>query len=502
MFGRTFLQKEKTFEKSSISYEISEFRVTESSKIFYADIALIHGKTGMIFAEYEIHLVYKVDQKMTIQEINLSLLHRAFVTEQDKYLYNAEGKRTNKYLGYVFMKNAPLKLVSESAKNFMRNCLFMGGDHDCSESKWMDEFERGRSVKDSYSYVPRGERKAEETLEQYRFKEVPEPPRRYQKIVGKVLNEDMITGMKKRESLCMNCGRVFHDEVKYDWGEVVCPYCGCRSQYQKSLHGLNRKICFLSQEGENTLFIRTVGYRYSFGEEWEVSIEDREEYRCILTFGGEKGEEIHFLANEGYDSPCWVEKEKYWSQKFRDQIEELSFIGEMPLLKYSALQEYLKQESPGTSYGALQLHSLISFIRFEKKYPVVKQICRRGIVPALEQELQYLTETSEFRYMDLTQQKVCNALKLSEHFTKMLIAHSGGGRTLIDLQRLYALDPNMRPEDYEWIVQYNVDIGSIERVFQETPMTIMRMCVYLENVRINQRRKVCGYVERRTKISA
>ena len=89
MFGRTFLQKEKTFEKSSISYEISEFRVTKSSKIFYADIALIHGKTGMIFAEYEIHLVYKVDQKMTIQEINLSLLHRAFVTERDKYLYNA-----------------------------------------------------------------------------------------------------------------------------------------------------------------------------------------------------------------------------------------------------------------------------------------------------------------------------------------------------------------------------------------------------------------------------
>ncbi|HIS69761.1 MAG TPA: PcfJ domain-containing protein [Candidatus Gallacutalibacter stercoravium] len=164
----------------------------------------------------------------------------------------------------------------------------------------------------------------------------------------------------------------------------------------------------------------------------------------------------------------------------------MSFIGEMPLLKYSALQEYLKQESPGTSYGALQLHSLITFIRFEKKYPVVEQICRRGIVSALAEELQYLSERNEFQRMDLTQQKVCNALKLSEHFTKMLIAHGGWKGTLIDLQRLYALDPNMRPEDYEWIVQHNIDIGSIERVFQETPMTIMRMCAYLENVRINQ----------------
>lgn len=36
------------------------------------------------------------------------------------------------------------------------------------------------------------------------------------------------------------------------------------------------------------------------------------------------------------------------------------------------------------------------------------------------------------------------------------------------------------------VVQHNIDIGSIERVFQETPMTIMRMCAYLENVRINQ----------------
>lgn len=487
MFGRIPLQKEKRFEKSSVSYEISEFRVTESSKIFYADTALIHGEQGMIFAEYEIHLVYKVDPKMTMQEINLSLLHRAFVTERDKYLYNAAGKRTNKYLKNVFMQDRPMTIVSENAKNFMRNCLFMGGDHNCSESIWMDEFEKGRSVKDSYSYVPRGERKAGETLNQYHFKKVPEPPREYQKIVGKVLNEDLITGMKKRESLCMNCGRVFRDEVKYDWGEVVCPYCGCRSQYQKSLHGLNRKICFLSQEGENTLFIRTVGYQYSFGDEWEVSVEDREEYRCILTFGGEKGEEIHFLVNEGYaTNPVWVEKEKYWSQKFRDRIEELSFIGEMPLLKYSALQEYLKQESPGTSYGALQLHSLITFIRFEKKYPVVEQICRRGIVSALAEELQYLSERNEFQRMDLTQQKVCNALKLSEHFTKMLIAHGGWRGTLIDLQRLYALDPNMRPEDYEWIVQHNIDIGSIERVFQETPMTIMRMCAYLENVRINQ----------------
>ena len=357
MFGRIPLQKEKRFEKSSISYEISEFRVTESSKIFYADTALIHGEQGMIFAEYEIHLVYKVDPKMTMQEINLSLLHRAFVTERDKYLYNAAGKRTNKYLKNVFVQDRPMTIVSENAKNFMRNCLFMGGDYNCSESIWMDEFEKGRSVKDSYSYVPRGERKAGETLNQYHFKKVPEPPREYQKIVGKVLNEDLITGMKKRESLCMNCGRVFRDEARYDWGEVVCPYCVCRSQYQKSLHGLNRKICFLSQEGENTLFIRTVGYQYSFGDEWEVSIEDREEYRCILTFGGEKGEEIHFLVNEGYaTNPVWVEKEKYWSQKFRDRIEELSFIGEMPLLKYSALQEYLKQESPGTSYGALQLH--------------------------------------------------------------------------------------------------------------------------------------------------
>lgn len=88
---------------------------------------------------------------------------------------------------------------------------------------------------------------------------------------------------------------------------------------------------------------------------------------------------------------------------------------------------------------------------------------------ALAEELQYLSERNEFQRMDLTQQKVCNALKLSEHFTKMLIAHGGWKGTLIDLQRLYALDPNMRPEDYEWIVQHNIDIGSIERVFQETP---------------------------------
>ena len=57
-----------------------------------------------------------------------------------------------------------MTIVSENAKNFMRNCLFMGGDYNCSESIWMDEFEKGRSVKDSYSYVPRGERKAGETL--------------------------------------------------------------------------------------------------------------------------------------------------------------------------------------------------------------------------------------------------------------------------------------------------------------------------------------------------
>ena len=51
---------------------------------------------------------------------------------------------------------------------------------------------------------------------------------------------------------------------------------------------------------------------------------------------------------------------------------------------------------------------------------------------------------------------------------------------------LYCLDPDVREEDITWLELHGIRSAQVEDVLHESQMSIMRLCEYLENVRINQ----------------
>lgn len=480
--------EEDVHRESSINYKDPSGKIFPTNKVFYMDTAVVSERKGLVLAEYNVSMEWRVTDTISIQDIELRLNCRAFLTEESKYLYNEAGKRTNMNLSNGFRIGDTMEVVSENAKKFMQECLFMNGVHSCTVTYWMDMFEKSRDISLQGAYISKGERIAQETIKRFPCEELPEISHQIKKIMRKGLSEDVITGIHSRENFCLNCGTLFCDEARTMYANSICPNCGCESgtSYNSLREGASREVCFISQEGENTLFLRIGKYHYTFDSEWKMDVAIRELYRCIMVFEENKAPEIHFLVNEGYGNDCWMEKANYGSDKFCHTIQEIQPIGKIPLLKYSALQEYLKVDQPGTGYSALKFRSLITFIRFEKMYPVGERLCKRGIVSALIDELRYLQAEGKSRYIDFTCDKVSDALKLSEHFTKILISCDGGATTLDRLQRLYTLDPNMNPENYEWIMQQGVTVEHIERIFMETPMTIMRLCEYLEHVRINQ----------------
>lgn len=489
MVGSIMIPEEGVRTETSIDYLDGNSACLSSSHVFFMDTASIGGRKGVLLAKYNVSMDWAIERTIEVLEFNLYLKERAFITETEKFMYNENGKRCNRNLRSSFYFKSPMELISEQAKQYVNGFACVEQKNSYYSWQWMDAYECSRDVTLKDNYVPQGERKAIETNKRFPCDELPEIPMQIKLIISKQISEDVITGVKHRENLCLNCGTLFHDDAPYSTSNKTCPNCEYTQSYDCSLryNDIEREICYISQKGDDTLFLRIVANSYTFDDNWNIATATEEKYRCIIRVRPDGEPEIHFLVKEGYgENRCWVEKKNYASDKFRHNVQEVRYLGGIPLFKYSALEKFLEVKQPGKNYSSLTLSELISFIRYEKIYPVVEQICKRGIIPALVEELRYLCNNGIFRNMDLSCKKVSDALKMSEHFVKMLIADNGTDYALESLQRLYALDPNMRTEDYNWICENGIRIDGIERIFAEMPMTMMRLCEYLEHVRINQ----------------
>lgn len=51
---------------------------------------------------------------------------------------------------------------------------------------------------------------------------------------------------------------------------------------------------------------------------------------------------------------------------------------------------------------------------------------------------------------------------------------------------LYGMDSNAREEDIDWLELHGIEAVQVKSILEESQMSIMRLCEYLEHVRINQ----------------
>ncbi len=462
--------------------------LTEVTNILRLKAGKIGDEEGVAIGLYNFsYILCLEDGKPKIKDVELHGEYYAFVTYERKQIYDYEEKKCTKKLYTVFVTGRTYTDIDEETKKKAMNFPCMLTEHHFSVDGWLTNYETTRDVTMQANYVPLGERLAKQTLEKYPFGELPALPMKYDNILSRDLFEDITTGKHHRSLLCLQCGSTFTDEASYYRSNAICPMCEFEDKNVGTPNHFERDACFISQTGHNLLQIRFVNFRYVFDDDWKYTLEPRENARCVMVFHEDKDPEIHFMINEGYgDDHVWSEKKNYASSKFQRCLHEVYFDKDIPLLQYSAIYQVVEKVNPLENRYSFSLRDLISFIRYEKMYPVFELLVKRGCNEIVSQEIYKLEEHGVFTYIDGTKKKVADALKISEHFVKMLLDRSANIHNLQLLQGLYELDPDMRPEDFTWICEQGLEIASITRVFKETPLTVKRMCEYLENVRINQ----------------
>ncbi len=457
-----------------------------ANNILYLKSAEIGGEKGIVLGMYKVDVDFTLYDKVEVKKINLEYVRSAFVTHEQKYIFDEDDKRCNKKLYTAFQKSGTCLLADEDTKNIIMNFPCMIAEREFSLDRWLTNFETDRDVTLQRGYVPLGVRKAQATMEKYPSNEIPPISQQYDKIMTREIVEDIIKGTHKRSNFCMQCGNVFEDEVTYKHGKRCCPHCGYEDQSHCGSSSLDRHVCFVSQSSDNQIHIRYVEFTYDFDKDWNHKLRTVEKYRCVIIVNENKPPEIHFLVNEGFGEDSWVEKGNYASSKFYCSIREICFDKEIPLLKYSGLYKFIDDCLKVSSYYSLSLEALISYIRYEREYPVLENLCKRNLSEIVKEEIGRKVSYGNFAFIDGSKIKVTEALKISEHFIKMLLERGVNFHNLDLLQNLYELDPDMRKEDFNWLCDYNVEASTISRIFRETPMTIKRLCEYLEHVRINQ----------------
>ena len=88
--------------------------------------------------------------------------------------------------------------------------------------------------------------------------------------------------------------------------------------------------------------------------------------------------------------------------------------------------------------------------------------------------------------MHLERNKVTEVLGLPERLIKHYLKGSDFHSRLKKFIELYEIDPNVREEDIDWLELNGIEAVQGRSLLEESQMSIMRLCEYLEHVRVNQ----------------
>lgn len=456
----------------------------------YVDAATLDDTRGIIIAEYEPTVVYHFTDVPESFEVKLKLLHYGFVSASHKVLFNEKGTKTTKFLCNAFVCWNCIMVASEEAQQIRTLLPWMSGHPDYDGNSWLASFDRYWEKRVTSGRKPLGELHAEQTLSEFDIPEFPEVIISAKQIVGRDVSEDVITGKHHMEYCCMSCGARFSNDMIYNRANVECPVCGTSTGRDSRLviGSTNEDVGIISMLYENTVLIRAGRVGCVYDENFNPEYTRQEMYRAIIELNPGKDPRIHFLANEGRgDNVLWVKKKNYASSKFQYPIKQLEYIGDLDALKYTGLREFINHKINECPYSrSVSMHDIIHYIRFQSMYPVIEQLCKRGFLVTLEDEIHHRVNFDKMLSLDLSQRKVTDVVGLPERLIKIYFKGSDYHSRLEKFKALYRLDPNVREDDIAWLELHGIESNQVADVLHESQMSIMRLCEYLEHVRINQ----------------
>ena len=489
MYPGVKIPTEQTY--SSYSFRLWDgVQIKNLRYLLYIDAATLDDEPGIILSEYEPTVVYRYSDVPESFEVKLKLQQYGFVSASHKLLFNEDGKKTTKFLYNAFRSWNCAMVASEDAQLVRTALPWMQGYTSYEGNSWLNSFDKYWEKRVTKGRKPLGELHAEQTLDEFDVPDMPEVKIATKQIVGRDISEDVITGKHHMEYCCMSCGAEFSCDQIYNRAHVECPNCGISTNGEAKLviGGATEEVGVISMLNEKTVLIQAGRLDCDYDDNFEPTYKQRESYRVIIELNPGKDPNVHFLVNEGYgDKVLWLKKKNYASSKFHYSIRQLEVVGELDALKYTGLREFIDYKIDKSIYShSVPLPDIIHYIRYQSMYPIIEQLCKRGFVDTLEDEIHHRFDSGKSMSIDLSQKKVSDAVGLPERLIKVYLKGSDYHSRLEKFKALYRLDPNVREEDIAWLELYGVEANQVADVLHESQMSIMRLCEYLEHVRINQ----------------
>lgn len=456
-------------------------------RIFVIEAAELNDSKGLAIARIDVRVVFCVDGNIKTAEIKFNREYYGFISEDYKYLFNSSDGKTSKMLSNAFTDWSTYIMPSDEAKERLSSLCWMSKFASYEEMRWLTAFDCYWEQKRSSGCKSLGEAHAEQTMEKYKIPDIPEITIDKQGIVPTELSQDLMTSEYNMEYFCTECKHIFHKTTRYSREETTCPNCGLATGYgsfQSTRE--NSTVAVITVLENNVVFIRVGIFTRLLDSKYRESYERKESHRVFLDLDSEKAD-FHFLVLEGYATEAvWKEKKNYASNKFHCCVNQVNFYGDVDALKYSGLKEYITASMEKNYGGNIYLSNIIHYLRFWRKFPVLEQLAKRGFISTVEKELNHRFEHDTKLAIDLEQQKITDAVQLPERLIKYYLKGGDEYSRLVKYQNLYRMDANVREEDMEWLDENGVDELQVKGVLDESQMSIMRLCEYLEHVRINQ----------------
>lgn len=459
------------------------------ARIVFVVPATVEGSDGVAVAVYEVSTKLFITYIVDDVEVVLKNEFYGFMSDDKRYLFEADGVRTSRQMMNAFCSYRSRTILTEDAPERLHKQSWYKTSYGYEQiPKMFDEYWRKRSPGTS---APNGESRARDLFERIKIPKIETPVMNVDAIARKTLSENILTQYLHYEYLCTACGARFEGEHRRYSGEsVLCPVCGFEQKEHECVdvgHTRSVDLALLSQLDENTLLIRAGCLSRVFDTKLCPQVTFEENHRVIFEF--KKGQEpnIYYLANDGNgENEAWRLKKNYASDKFFFNIKDVRYDGDLDILKYTGVREYIEQSMAEPFSFGIALHEIINYIRFQAAYPVIELLCKRNMQSIIKSELRKLQSEGRTRYIAVTEKKVPDAMHIPERLVKHFLTGSVDEGRLDKYQRLYKIDNNVREEDLDWLDEHGIDAAQVERIFHETNMTIYRLCEYLEHVRTNQ----------------
>ena len=458
--------------------------------ILHVDAATFDGTPGIILSEYDATTVFEYSDVPKSFEVKLELTNYGFVSASHKMLFNGDGSKTSKFLYNAFCGWCCLTVASDAALEVKKELPWMQGYASFEGNSWLNAFDTYWARRVTAGRKPLGERHAEQTLDTFNVPDFPEVTISATQIVSRDVSEDVITGKHHMEYCCLSCGARFSQDTPYSRSNVECPECGISTGRESRLvvGSTCEDVGVFSMLDENTLLLRAGKVDCTYDEKFMPTYDRQEMYRAIIELNPGSDPKVHFRVNEGYrKNVVCVKKKNYASGKFQYSIKQIEYLGELDALKYTGLREFIDYKVQKSAYSrSIPISDIIHYIRLQSMYPIIEQLCKRGFVSTLEDEIHHRVNYDKTLSLDLSQKKISDVVGLPERLIKIYLKDYDSHSRLEMFKALYKLDPNVREEDIAWLELYGVQSTQVADVLQESQMSIMRLCEYLEHVRINQ----------------